>query len=56
MPYRVDLRNATDDALNRLVELGAIDAERSDDGGIAALMPEQRRAGARGKRTGRGWV
>ena len=40
MPYRVDLRNATDDALDRLVELGAIDAERSDDGGIAALMPD----------------
>ena len=40
MPYRVDLRNATDDSLDRLVELGAIDAERSDDGGIAALMPD----------------
>lgn len=40
MPYRVDLRNATDDALERLVDLGAIDAERSDDGGIAALMPD----------------
>jgi len=40
VPYRVDLRNATDDALDRLVELGAIDAERSDDGGIAALMPD----------------
>jgi ribosomal protein L11 methyltransferase len=40
VPYRVDLRNATDDALDLLVELGAIDAERSDDGGIAALMPD----------------
>ncbi|HZL94660.1 MAG TPA: 50S ribosomal protein L11 methyltransferase [Vicinamibacterales bacterium] len=37
MPYRVDLRNATDEALDRLVELGAID---SGDGGIAALMPD----------------
>jgi len=40
VPYRVDLRNATDDVLDRLVELGAIDADRSDDGGIAALMPD----------------
>jgi len=40
VPYRVDLRNASDDSLDRLVELGAIDAERSDDGGIAALMPD----------------
>ena len=40
VPYRVDLRNATDDALERLIELGAIDAELSDDGGLAALMPD----------------
>jgi ribosomal protein L11 methyltransferase len=40
MPYRVDLRNVGDDALDRLVELGAIDAECSHDGGIAALMPD----------------
>jgi ribosomal protein L11 methyltransferase len=40
VPYRIDLPSATDDALDRLVELGAIDAERSDDGGIAALMPD----------------
>ena len=40
MPYRVDLRNVGDDALDRLVELGAIDCEFSDGGGIAALMPD----------------
>jgi ribosomal protein L11 methyltransferase len=39
MPYRVDVRNVGDEALDRLVELGAIDAELSDDG-IAALMPD----------------
>jgi ribosomal protein L11 methyltransferase len=40
VPYRVDLRSAGDDALDRLVELGAIDAEFSHDGGIAALIPD----------------
>ena len=40
MPSRIDLRSAGDTALDRLVELGAIDAEFSDDGGIAALMPD----------------
>ena len=40
MPYRADLHNVADDALDRLVELGAIDAELSDDGGIAVLMPD----------------
>ena len=40
MPYRIDLRNIGDDGFDRLVELGAIDAEFSHDGGIAALMPD----------------
>jgi ribosomal protein L11 methyltransferase len=40
MPYRIDLRSAGDAALDRLVELGALDAEFSEDGGVAALMPE----------------
>ena len=40
MPYRVDLCNGIDDALDRLVELGAIDAGESHRGGIAALMPD----------------
>jgi ribosomal protein L11 methyltransferase len=40
VPYRVDLRNVSHDALDRLVDLGAIDAELSNDGAIAALMPD----------------
>jgi ribosomal protein L11 methyltransferase len=42
MPYRVDLRAvAADDALDRLLELGALDIEPADDGRIAALMPDR---------------
>lgn len=41
MPYRVDLGNAGADALDRLIELGAIDAESADGGAIAALMPDR---------------
>ncbi len=40
MPYRVDLHLVADDALDRLVELGAIDAECSSQGVISALMPD----------------
>ena len=40
MPYRVDLHLVADDVLDRLVELGAIDAECSRQGAIAALMPD----------------
>jgi ribosomal protein L11 methyltransferase len=40
VPYRVDLARAGDAALDRLVELGALDVERSAGGGIAALMPD----------------
>ena len=40
VPYRVDVSNVGDDALDRLVELGAIDAEVSHTGAIAALMPD----------------
>ena len=40
VPYRVDIRNVADDALDRLVELGAIDAECERHGEIAALMPD----------------
>jgi ribosomal protein L11 methyltransferase len=39
VPYRVDLRNVSPDAFDRLVDLGAIDVEISTDG-IAALMPD----------------
>ena len=41
MPYRVDLRNISPDTLDQLIELGALDAEQSEDGGIAALMPDR---------------
>jgi precorrin-6B methylase 2 len=41
MPYRIDLRNAGHDMLDRLVELGALDVEQTDNGGIAALMPDR---------------
>jgi ribosomal protein L11 methyltransferase len=40
VPYRVDIRNVADDALDRLVELGAIDAESGGQREIAALMPD----------------
>jgi ribosomal protein L11 methyltransferase len=40
VPYRIDIRNASHDAFDRLVELGAIDADVSPDGGIAAVMPD----------------
>ena len=42
VPYRVDVTRADDGALDCLVELGALDVERSPDGGIAALMPDGR--------------
>ena len=40
MPYRVDLRDATDESLDRLVELGALDVELLHDGAMAALIPD----------------
>jgi ribosomal protein L11 methyltransferase len=40
VPYRVDVSSADDAVLDRLVELGALDVERSPGGGIAALMPD----------------
>jgi ribosomal protein L11 methyltransferase len=40
VPYRVDLRHSGDDVFDRLVELGALDAEVSQDGAVAALMPD----------------
>lgn len=44
MPYRIDLRQAPADALDRLVELGALDVDVID-GGIAAIMPDSVRVG-----------
>jgi ribosomal protein L11 methylase PrmA len=40
VPYRVDIAHASDAVLDRLLELGALDVDRSPDGGIAALMPD----------------
>jgi ribosomal protein L11 methyltransferase len=40
VPYRVDVRNVDSDAFDRLIELGALDAEPGHDGGLAALMPD----------------
>ena len=39
MPYRIDLPGAGEAALDRLVELGALDVE-SDASSVAALMPD----------------
>ena len=39
MPYRIDVR-AAPRSFDRLIELGAIDAEVLADGGIAAVMPD----------------
>ena len=41
VPYRVDLRNVGHDTFDRLIDIGAIDADVSPDGGIAALMPDR---------------
>ena len=40
VPYRIDLSHVSDDTFDRLVELGALDAEVAQDGRIAALMPD----------------
>jgi ribosomal protein L11 methyltransferase len=40
MPYRVDLADQGAGALERLIELGALDVDSSPGGGIAALMPD----------------
>ena len=41
MPYRVDVRGADADAVTRLIDLGALDAELFEDGSIAAIMPDR---------------
>src|SRR6186997_711168 len=40
VPYRIDIRDAGDATLDRLVELGALDVESSPGGGMAALLPD----------------
>ena len=39
MPYRIDLSHPRDDALDRLIELGALDVDVTSDG-IAAVLPD----------------
>lgn len=41
MPYRIDLRTAGADVLERLIDLGALDVERLPGSGVAALMPDR---------------
>ncbi|MGE0593222.1 MAG: 50S ribosomal protein L11 methyltransferase [Vicinamibacterales bacterium] len=40
MPYRLDIAHPPDDALDRLVDLGALDVEQVS-GGLAAILPDQ---------------
>jgi ribosomal protein L11 methyltransferase len=40
VPYRIDLAGAAADAFDRLIDLGALDAEPAGASGIAALMPD----------------
>lgn len=40
MPYRIDVAAAFDGAVERLIELGALDVECAPDGALAALMPD----------------
>jgi ribosomal protein L11 methyltransferase len=40
MPYRIDVHDPDDDALDRLVNLGALDVELLRDGTLAALLPD----------------
>jgi ribosomal protein L11 methyltransferase len=39
MPYRIDISSPPDDALDQLVQLGALDIEPVDDG-LAAIIPD----------------
>lgn len=41
MPYRIDLRTAGPGALDRLIDLGALDVEPLPGSGVAALMPDR---------------
>jgi ribosomal protein L11 methyltransferase len=40
MPYRIHLRDGREAAVDRLIELGALDVEMCRDGGVDALMPD----------------
>jgi len=41
VPYRIHVRDAADALFDRLVDLGALDVERVDESGLAALMPDR---------------
>jgi len=41
VPYRIDLRSARGDALDRLIDLGALDVEPLPGSGLAAVMPDR---------------
>jgi ribosomal protein L11 methyltransferase len=40
VPYRIDVATFGGDALDRLIDLGALDADRLPGGGLAAVMPD----------------
>src|SRR6185369_12910828 len=40
VPYRLDVPGDGNDAFDRLIELGAFDADRLPDGRVAAVMPD----------------
>lgn len=40
MPYRIDVPRAPNDAVDLLIELGALDVDLARDGTLAALMPD----------------
>jgi ribosomal protein L11 methyltransferase len=40
VPYRIDLSRPPGDALDRLVQLGALDVDGIDGGGLAAILPD----------------
>jgi ribosomal protein L11 methyltransferase len=41
VPYRIDIPAAGEGALDRLIELGALDVDAADGGALAALMPDE---------------
>jgi ribosomal protein L11 methyltransferase len=40
VPYRIDLRHPRGDALDRLVDVGALDVDMTPDGRLEALLPD----------------
>ena len=52
VPYRIDVPHPPDDALDQLVQLGALDVEPVD-GGLAAILPDSVTPGAAAVALGR---